>query len=218
MDELKGIIFDLDGTLLLSMHIWDTVGSEYIKKQGLVPDPDTDYFIKVMTIEEAAAYFKEHYLLEKTVEEITREINSELENQYFNIVQPKDGVLDFLEAFHRRGVKMCVATATDRYLVEPAMKRCGIYDYLEGVLTCTEVGIGKVSPEIYRRASELLGLPKENVAVFEDALYAARTAKKDGFFLVGIYDDSFKEKQEELKALADIYIEDYTKKDIAKLI
>lgn len=212
---IKGVIFDLDGTLLLSMHVWDTIGSTYLRSLGIEPDADTDYIIKVSTVEEAAAYFCRRYGLSVTPEEITRAINDELVYQYREVLFPKDGVMDMLEKFKAAGVKMFAATATDRHLIEPCIKRCGIYNYLEGMLTCTEVGVGKSEPTIYRLANEALGLEKEEVAVFEDALYAIRTAKKDGYFVVGIYDDSMKDYQDKIKALVDLYVPDYTSVDVA---
>lgn len=212
---IKGVIFDLDGTLLLSMHVWDTIGSTYLRSLGIEPDADTDYIIKVSTVEEAAAYFCRRYGLSVTPEEITRAINDELVYQYREVLFPKDGVMDMLEKFKAAGVKMFAATATDRHLIEPCIKRCGIYNYLEGMLTCTEVGVGKSEPTIYRLATEALGLEKEEVAVFEDALYAIRTAKKDGYFVVGIYDDSMKDYQDKIKALVDLYVPDYTSVDVA---
>ncbi|MBQ4121238.1 MAG: HAD family phosphatase [Clostridia bacterium] len=213
---IKGIIFDLDGTLLLSMHVWDTIGSTYLRSLGIDPDPDTDDIIKVSTLEEAADYFCRRYALSVTPEEIRRAVNDELTYQYHQVLLPKEGVMAMLESFKKAGVKMFAATATDRHLIEPCLKRCGIYDYLEGMLTCTEVGEGKNKPTIYRLATEKLGIPKENIAVFEDALYAARTAKGDGYFLVGIYDDSMKNYQDKIKALADLYVPDYLSVDVVK--
>lgn len=216
--QIKGIIFDMDGTLLLSMHVWDTIGSSYLKRQGIDPDPDTDEIVKVSTLEAAAEYFYKRYGLSVTPEEITEAINRELKEQYYEILEPKEGVMSFLEGFRRAGMKMCIATATDRYLVEPALKRCGIYDYMEGVFTCTEVGRSKEYPDIYRKAAAFLGLEKDEVAVFEDAVYAAKTAKKDGFFLVGVYDDSMKTKQDYLKSIADLYLPDYTGVDVVNAL
>lgn len=212
---IKGIIFDLDGTLLLSMHVWDTIGSTYLRSLGIEPDPDTDDIIKVSTVEESAAHFHSRYGLSVTPEEITRAINDELVYQYHEVLFPKAGVMEMLERFKATGVKMFAATATDRHLIEPCLKRCGIYDYLEGMLTCTEVGEGKSKPTIYRLATEALGIPKENIAVFEDALYAIRTAKRDGYFVVAIYDDSMKNYQDKIKNLADLYVPDYLSVDVA---
>ena len=213
---IKGVIFDLDGTLLLSMHVWDSVGSTYLRSLGIDPDPDTDDIIKEKTVEDAAEYFCNRYSLSVTPEEITYAINEELVHQYHHVLQPKEGVMALLEGFKAAGVKMYAATATDRHLIEPCIKRCGIYDYLEGMLTCTEVGVGKSEPTIYRLATESLGIPKENIAVFEDALYAIRTAKRDGYFVVAIYDDSMKNYQEKVKTYADLYVSDYADVDVLK--
>ena len=211
---IKGVIFDLDGTLLLSMHVWDTIGSTYLRSLGIEPDPDTDEIVKIYTVEEAAAHFYKRYGLSVTPEEITESINNELVHQYHEVLYPKEGVMEMLERFKAAGVKMYAATATDRHLIEPCIKRCGIYDYLEGMLTCTEVGEGKGKPTIYRLATEALGIDKENIAVFEDALYAIRTAKRDGYFVVAIYDDSMKNYQDKIKQYADLYVSDYTSVDV----
>lgn len=215
---IKGVIFDLDGTLLLSMHVWNSVGSLYLRSLGIEPDPDTDDIVKEKTLEEAAAYFCSRYGLSVTPEEITQAINNELVRQYHHVLQPKAGVMAMLEGFKAAGVKMFAATATDRHLIEPCIRRCGIYDFLEGMLTCTEVGAGKSKPEIYRRATEALGFAKEEVAVFEDALYAIRTAKRDGYFVVAIYDDSMEQYQKKIKSCADVYVSDYRDVDVVRKI
>ncbi len=200
------------------MHVWRSFGSQYLKRQGVTPDPDADSIILTSTVEEAADYFHRRYGLSATPEEIVLSVNNELQEQYHRILGPKPGVLELLEGLRSKGIKMIAATATDRYLIEPCIKRCGIYDYLEDLLTCPEVGEGKSKPTIYRLAAEKLGLDKSEIAVFEDALYAAVTAKKDGFFLVGIYDDSMKDHQEEIKALADLYVPDYLSVDVVKAL
>lgn len=213
--DIKGIIFDLDGTLLLSMHVWDTIGSTYLRSLGVEPDPDTDEIVKIYTVEEAALHFYNRYGLSLTPEEITEAINNELVHQYHEVLYPKAGVMEMLKTFKAAGVKMFAATATDRHLIEPCLRRCGIWEYLEGMLTCTEVGVGKSEPTIYRLATEALGVDKENIAVFEDALYAIRTAKRDGYYVVAIYDDSMKNYQEKIKRYADLYVSDYTSVDVA---
>ena len=211
---IKGIIFDLDGTLLESMHIWNSVASEYLKGLGITPDGDTDEIMKEASIQDAAAYFCKRYGIEKTAEEIADEVNAELEYAYYHTVQAKSGVMAMLQALKKRGFRMAAATATDRYLIEPCIKRLGIAPYLEAVFTCAEVGVGKTEPLIYRKAEEALGLMHNEIAVFEDALYAANTAKRDGYYLVGIYDDSMDTRQDELIALADLYVPSYDAVDV----
>ena len=103
---------------------------------------------------------------------------------------------------------MCVATVSDKTIVEDVLARLGIYDYFSAILTSSEVGFGKDTPHLYRAALKTLGTSKEETAVFEDVLHALTTAKQDGFITVAVY-DSHESRQIEMKALADYYIADY---------
>lgn len=105
-------------------------------------------------------------------------------------------------------VSMCIATATDKYLIEAALKRCNIEKYFKEIFTCGEVGESKYSPKIYREALKFLNGKRMDTLVFEDAVYAASTAKEDGFKVVSVYDKS-EEKQELLKGISDFYLKDF---------
>ena len=135
-------------------------------------------------------------------------VNRTVEDFYFYTVEPKPGVIDFLEELHRRNIRMCIATATDRYQVEAALQRCKMRHFFSEIFTCTEVGSGKDRPDIFRKAMEHLQTDRSNTAVVEDAYHAAHTAKQDSFKVVGVY-DSHESRQQELLQLADIFLPDY---------
>ena len=103
---------------------------------------------------------------------------------------------------------MCIATATERSLVEAALARCGVLDYFSEIFTCSSVSAGKDEPAIYREALKFLGTDRTNTMVFEDSLYALTTAKKDGFYTTAVY-DSHEENQAEIQRLANCRIHDY---------
>lgn len=205
---LKGAIFDLDGTLLDSMFIWDTIGEDYLRTLGKEPHENLKEAFMTLTLEEAAEYYREHYGVTLSVKEIVDGVNAMVEGIYRTKVTPKSGVTDYLRLLKDNGVKMCIATVTDRYLVEETLERLGILHYFSGIFTCAQVGYGKDKPIIYRKALEQLGTPKEDTYVFEDALYALKTARADGFPTVGVY-DRHENRQDELKNLADHYIRDF---------
>ncbi|MBQ2973536.1 MAG: bifunctional hydroxymethylpyrimidine kinase/phosphomethylpyrimidine kinase [Clostridia bacterium] len=206
---IKGAIFDLDGTLFDSMFIWDTIGEIYLCSIGYEPKENLNETFKTMSLYNAACYYKSEYGVTLSVEELMDGVNAMVEKYYRYEVPLKDGVAEFLEALRQSGVKMCIATATDRYLVEAALERCNISEYFSEIFTCTSVGHSKDEPDIYREALKHLGTPKEETPVFEDAIYAIRTAKKDGFKVVAVYDKS-EENYAEVKSLCDFYITDYT--------
>ena len=205
---LKGAIFDLDGTLLDSMFIWDTIGEDYLRTLGKEPHENLKEAFMTLTLEEAAEYYREHYGVTLSVKEIVDGVNAMVEGIYRTKVTPKSGVTDYLRLLKDNGVKMCIATVTDRYLVEETLERLGILHYFSGIFTCAQVGYGKDKPIIYRKALEQLGTPKEDTYVFEDALYALKTARADGFPTVGVY-DRHENRQDELKNLVDYYIRDF---------
>ena len=205
---LKGLIFDFDGTLFDSMFIWDTAGESYLRSIGKEPKADLQKVLKPMSLLQSAQYIREKYDIPLSVEDIMDGVNRTVEDFYFHTVEPKPGAINFLEELHRRNIRMCIATATDRYQVEAALQRCKMRHFFSEIFTCTEVGSGKDRPDIFRKAMEHLQTDRSNTAVVEDAYHAAFTAKQDGFMVVGVY-DPHEGRQLELLQLADVFLPDY---------
>ena len=206
---IKGAIFDLDGTLLDSMFIWDSIGEEYLRSLGKEPHEDLKETFMTLTLEEAAEYYREHYGVTLSVKEIVDGVNAMVEQTYRTKVTLKPGISEYLAWLKENGVRMCVATVTDRYLVEETLERLGVRHYFSEIFTCAEVGFGKDKPIIYQKALEHLGTEKSDTYVFEDLPFALNTAKTDGFPTVGVY-DRHEVHQDELKELADYYVLDFT--------
>ena len=206
---IEGAIFDLDGTLLDSMFIWDTIGEDYLRALGKEPHENLKETFMTLTLEEAAEYYRKNYGVTLSVQEIVDGVNAMVEQTYRTKVTLKPGISEYLAWLKGNGVRMCVATVTDRYLVEETLERLGVRHYFSEIFTCAEVGFGKDKPILYQKALEHLGTAKEETYVFEDMLFALNTAKTDGFPTVGVY-DRHEEHQDELKELADYYIFDFT--------
>lgn len=208
--RLQSAIFDMDGTLLDSMHIWNDVGPKTLRSMGIEPAPDLGPRLMLMTFRDGAALCKEEYHLSETVEEIMDLTKARVRTFYETQVQAKPGVQKFLSLLKMEGVWMYVATNTDRDLVEAALKHTGLDGYFRGILTCAEVGVGKKdSPEIYERAMRRLRSTKKDTVIFEDALHAIQTAKAAGFRVCGVYDPSAENDQAEIQALSDYYIRSF---------
>ena len=206
---IKGVIFDFDGTLVDSMFIWDTIGEEYLRSLGKEPHENLKETFMTLTLEEAAIYYRENYGVTLSVKEIVGGVNSMVEQTYRTKVTLKPGISEYLAWLKENGVRMCVATVTDRYLVEETLGRLGVRHYFSEIFTCAEVGFGKDKPVIYQKALEHLGTAKDETYVFEDMLFALNTAKTDGFPTVGVY-DRHEVHQDGLKELSDYYIRDFT--------
>lgn len=205
---IKGAIFDLDGTLIDSMFIWDTIGVDYLRSLGIEPKENLAEVFKTFTLWETAEYYRKHYGVTDSVQEIVDSINHMVAEIYRTKVTLKPGVEEFLKRLDRAGVKMCVATVTERGIAEDVLKRLGVSQYFLKIVTCDDVGCGKESPEIYRKALSCLGTEKRETVVFEDVLHALKTAKEDGFRVAAVY-DGYEQRQEEMKRIADDTITDF---------
>ena len=208
--RLQSAIFDMDGTLLDSMHIWNDVGPKTLRSMGIEPAPDLGPRLMLMTFRDGAALCKEEYHLSESVEEIMDLTKDRVRSFYEQEVQAKPGVEKFLSLLKMEGVWMYVATNTDRDLVEAALKHTGLEGYFRGVMTCAEVGTGKKdSPEIYERCMRRLRSTKKDTVIFEDALHAIETAKAAGFRVCGVYDPSAEADQDAIRDLSDYYIRSF---------
>lgn len=205
MADIRGAIFDVDGTLLDSMPIWDSVASDYLVSRGKTPRPNLNEELRKIGGHQMPDYFRAEYGITETATQIQEAMGELLENFYYNIAPLKDGVVNVLESFRGKGIAMCAATATDRYLIEPALQRVGIFGFFERIFTCGEELTSKSSPDIFLRAAAFLGTGIGETIVFEDALYAIRTVKKAGFPLVAVYDKSASRHQDEILDLCDRY-------------
>ena len=205
----QGAIFDVDGTLLDSMSVWANIGADYLRFLGYEPRENLNETFKSMSLYQAACYYQSEYGVTLSTEEIIAGVNDRIGQFYRERAGLKPGVAGFLRQLREKGVKMCIATATDRPLVEAALERCGVLAYFSDIFTCFSVGHGKDEPVIYRTALEHLQTARAKTIVFEDALYAARTARRDNFVTAAVY-DAYEKHQAELRAAADLYITDFT--------
>ena len=211
--KISGAIFDVDGTLLDSMSIWDTIGADYLRSIGYIPRENLNEIFKNMSLLQAAEYYRNEYGVTLRVEEIMSGVNAMLEQFYQYEAPLKPGAAELLARLRQNRVKLCIATATDRYLVEAALKRCKALSYFGEVFTCHEVGHGKDEPDIFEAALRFLGTERAETVVFDDALYAIRTAKEAGFPIAAVY-DTHEKSQTEVRALSDFYLENLSRFDL----
>ncbi len=207
MEKIKYAIFDADGTLMDSMHIWDTLDGAYLMMRGIVPDEIG--ILRKYGYLGAINHIMEHYNLNASFDDVKADMMKILEYYYNNAAVAKNGIKEFLQKLKDNGVKCAVATATDRFLMEPALERNGLLEYFDAVFTTVEVGISKDEPDIFNIASEFLGAD-ENTFIFEDASYAIDTAKRAGYKVIAIEDYSAEADREHIKEAADYFITDYS--------
>ena len=210
---MRYAIFDFDGTLADSMLMWRSVGKTFLESHGY---PQLKY------TKQSSNDTWEHDFLQAVNEQLGLDITYEyffswfsgyVVEQYSKHIPLKDTAYNFLETLHNKGVKMCICSSTNRDMMQHALDRLDLNRFFEFTCHCNEFGKEKNDSSIFMYCMEKLGasLPAE-VCVFEDAFYAANTARNSGFYTVGIY-DSTEPKSAEMQRICHQYITDYTQFD-----
>jgi len=204
---IKGVIFDLDGTLIDSMHVWEKIDYDYLKKRGIAVPEDLRENIEKLSFRETAIYFKERFKIPDPIEDIMDEWNNMAFDEYANNINLKKGVREFLSLLKTKGIKIALATTNCHKLLEVVLKKNDIWHYFDAISTSDEVGKGKEHPDIFLRTAEKLGLKPEECVVFEDILPAIMSAKAAGMTVIGVYDAYSQCDREKIKKHADGYID-----------
>lgn len=207
--KITGAIFDMDGTLVDSLGFWDILweklGDMYLGDKSFRPDPVTEKAVRTSTLYDAAAIIHRSCGIGESEDSLFKVVDGLLKWHYEENVKMKHGALDFLEYLLKKGIKMCVATATAPHLLKVLMDKFGLGKYFPKVFSCNEVGHGKESPEVFLSAHGWLGGNKESTYIFEDSIVAVETAVKAGFKTVGIW-DKYGFSTDKIEALSDFYI------------
>ena len=208
--KIKGAIFDLDGVLLDSMTIWTDLGERYLAMHGIEAEEGLAEILFSMSMEQGAEYLVTNYPLAETAAQAGDGIREMLRDFYYNEVGAKRGAEELLRGIAARGIRITAATSSPRGHVEAALERNGLLQYIPKIFTSAEVGSSKHTPEIYDAAASYMETQRGDTLVFEDSLYALKTAADAGFRAIGVFDADGESDQKGVEETGEIYLKELT--------
>lgn len=209
LENIKAVIFDLDGTLVDSMWMWGDIDVEYLKKYNYRLPSDLEDAIAGMSFTESANYFKERFKIPDSIENIQQEWIEMARYNYINRAPLKPGVVEFIKTLKEHNIKMGIASSNSYELVCEVLKVHGISNAFAAIHTSCEVAMGKPAPDIYLFVAEKLGVDVHECLVFEDIPMGILAAKRADMKVCAIWDDCSAHQEGEKRELADYYIHDY---------
>ena len=212
LENIKAVIFDLDGTLVDSMWMWKSIDVEYLGRKGIAVPEDIQAFqeeLEGMGFTETAVFFKNRFQIEDSLEEIKKTWIFMAEEKYCNEVPLKAGVREFLEKLRNRNIRIGISSSNSRELIQVVLKAHGIAEYFDCITTCCEVPNSKPAPDVYLKTAEGLQVEPKDCLVFEDVPMGIMAGKNAGMQVCAVEDAYSKRQEAEKRRLADYYIEDY---------
>ncbi len=210
-NHMEGAIFDLDGTVLDSSWVWDKVDLKFLGSRGFdVPD---DYVeaISPLGAKRAAVYTIERFgLWNEKPEDLMQEWFEIAKKEYKDKVLCKPGAVEYIHKLYNSGIKLAVATSSERELFLHTLERENILSCFSHIVTVSEVERGKGYPDIYEEAARRMKINPHNCVVFEDILAGVSGAKLGEFYVVAVQDRKSVHHRRKIEEMADYYIEAFT--------
>ena len=201
-------LFDFDGTLVDSMPTFVSVMLKILDENNI---KYTDDIVKVITplgYAGTAEYFRK-LGVSLSVDEIIKLMNAYAYNEYLYNIPAKANVISVLRELKKRGASLNILTASPHRVLDPCLKRLGIYDLFTNVWSCDDFFTSKADPVIYIKAAEKIGQPVDKILFLDDNYNADKTAKTAGMSVCGVFDKSSAEYVNDIKNVADYYINDF---------
>ena len=208
--DIDAVIFDMDGSLVDSMWLWKSIDIEYLGRYGIPLPEDLQSRIEGMSFSETAVYFKEHFDIPDSLEEIKASWNRMAWDKYMNEVPLKPGIPEFLNGCRENGIKLGIATSNSRELVENVAEVHNLRTYFTSIVTGCDVARGKPSPDIYLEVARQLEVVPARCLVFEDIVPGILAGKHAGMRVCAVEDAYSLQSRKEKKELADYYIDNFS--------
>ena len=209
LENIKAVIFDLDGSLVDSMWLWYQIDVEYLGRFGLEVPKGLQHDIEGFSFSETAVYFKERFQIPDDLDTIKRTWNEMAWKKYRYEVPLKPGADRLLAYCREHDIKLGIATSNSRELVSMLMEVYGLSDAFSCIMTGCDVGKGKPAPDIYLAVAKALDVSCENCLVFEDIIPGIMAGKAAGMKVCAVEDAYSLDQKDAKSKMADYYIKDF---------
>jgi len=198
---IQAVVFDLDGVLVDSEHVWDEARKELSAERGGRWHDQASRDMMGMSSLEWSRYMHDVIGLEDPPEEISAEVVRRLEEIYRRELPLIDGAVEAVERLAARW-PLGLASSSNRELIDLVLELSGLAQNFRVTVSSEEVARGKPAPDVYLEAARRLGVAPEGCAAIEDSENGIRSAKAAGMRVLAIPNPQFPPAEDAL-ALAD---------------
>jgi len=185
MTDVAAVIFDLDGVLVDSEHVWDEVREDLARERGGRWHERAQADMMGMSSIEWSRYMHDVIGLSESPDEISAEVVRRMEARYAEHLPLVDGAVEAVERL-AQAFRLGLASSSNRPIIEVVLERAGLAGFFEATVSSEEVERGKPAPDVFLEAARRLGVPPEACAAIEDSGNGIRAARTAGMLVIAI--------------------------------
>jgi HAD superfamily hydrolase (TIGR01509 family) len=203
---IEAVVFDLDGVLVDSEHVWDEVREELARERGGRWHERAQADMMGMSSLEWSRYMHEVIGLAEPPKEINAEVVRRMKARYAEELPLIDGAVGAVERLSA-SFRLGLASSSNRPIIDAVLEAAGLTSRFEATVSSEEVARGKPAPDVFLEAARRLGLLPERVAAIEDSANGIRAARAAGMRTIAIPNRRYPPPADAL-ALADLVLDD----------
>lgn len=183
---MPAVIFDLDGTLTDTEHLWDLVRREMAAEDGISWPEDASRAMMGMSTQEWSAYLSQVVGFQGTAEELARRSIAGMREHYRRGIQLLPGAIAAVRRMQAQW-PVALASSSPRVLIDTAVDLMGLGEVFVTTVSTEELGgAGKPAPDVYLEACRILGVAPAQAVAIEDAHNGILAAKAAGMAVIAI--------------------------------
>jgi len=201
---IEAIVFDLDGILIDSEHVWDEVRQQLADERGGRWNENASRDMMGMSSLEWSRYMRDVVGLSEEPEEISAEVVRRLEDRYRRELPLIPGAEQAVERLAARW-PLALASSSNRELIDLVLESSGLGRYFEASVSSEEVARGKPAPDVFLEAARRLGVGPTSCAAVEDSENGILAAKAADMRTIAIPNPHYPPHEDALAA-ADVVL------------
>jgi len=199
---IEAVVFDLDGILIDSEHVWDEVRQQLADERGGRWNDKASRDMMGMSSIEWSRYMRDVVGLTEEPQEISAEVVRRLEDRYRRELPLIPGAEQAVQRLAARW-PLALASSSNRELIDLVLESSGLGRYFEASVSSEEVARGKPAPDVFLEAARRLGVSPTSCAAVEDSENGIFAAKAAGMRTIAIPNPHYPPHEDALAA-ADV--------------
>jgi HAD superfamily hydrolase (TIGR01509 family) len=183
-ERIEAVVFDMDGVLVDTEHLWDEVREALTDEWGGRYTPEAQEAMMGMSSPEWSRYLHEVVGLREPPEVINAEVVRRMLERYEMDLPVVPGAVEAVRRLAREGYRLAVASSSNRELIDGVLRRLELSELFEVTVSSEEVARGKPAPDVYLETAHRLGLPPGRCAAIEDSASGIRAAHAAGMRVI----------------------------------